>query len=215
MPESRSFGRSVLNIYQVDADWAYGLLPTVEEAGLDDLCRESAGKPIAGNWRIPTLLVEPDSDFVPVDCICSSMPPGRLLLNRRAREFLGGLPLSCGEFLPVRLGNFDYQWFECTVKVDAVDQERTVGIRWEGLPGYWMEITRRAFKPESLARPPVIFGLPRSRARPLCTDVRKSGVERADLPGLRIPVAMVVGNRRGDDPAWSTAGVRRGGTRSR
>jgi len=38
---------------------------------------ENAGKPSAANWRVPTMLVEPDRDFVPVDCVCSASPPGR------------------------------------------------------------------------------------------------------------------------------------------
>jgi len=133
------------------------------------------------------MLVELDDEFVPVDCVCSATTPGRgLLLNRRAREALGKLLSPCGEFLPVRLGSFDYQWFNCTVEIDAVDQEKIEGVPAEPPvpPRYWMEITRWAFKPEALTQPPVIFGLPRHRPVLLCTDVLKSAVERADLLGF-------------------------------
>jgi len=176
-----------MNIYRVDADCAYGVLPIVEEPGLVRFWRETAGKPSSANWRIPTMLVELDNDFVPVDCVCSATPPGRgLLLNRRARDALGELLSPYGEFLPVRLGSFDYRWFNCTVQVDAVDQERTEGVRAEppARPGFWMRITRWAFKPEALAQPPVIFGLPRDRPTLLCGDVLKSAVEQADLLGF-------------------------------
>jgi len=176
-----------MKVYRVDADYAYGLLPIVEEPGLVRFWSETAGKPSAANWRVPTMLVEPDRDFVPVDCVCSALPAGRgLLLNRRAREALGELLSPCGEFLPVRLGSFDYQWFNCTTTVDAIDQEKMEGIQAEPPvpPGSWIEITRWAFKPETLARPPLIFGLPRQRPNLLCTDALKSAVEGTDLLGF-------------------------------
>jgi len=176
-----------MNIYRLTADCAYGLLPIVEEPGLVRFWSETAGKPSSANWRIPTMLVEPDNDFVPVDCVCSATLAGRgLLLNRRAREALGELLAPCGEFLPVRLGSFDYQWFNCTVEIDAVDQEKIQGVQAPppALPGYWRRITRWAFRPEALAQPPAIFGLPRTISRLLCTDVLKSAVERADLLGF-------------------------------
>jgi len=117
-----------MNIYRVDADCAYCALPIVEES-LVRFWGEAAGKPNSANWRIPTMLVEPDRDFVPVDCVCSATTPGRgLLLNRRARDALGELLSPYGEFLPVRLGSFDYQWFNCTVKIDGVDQEKIEGV---------------------------------------------------------------------------------------
>jgi len=47
-----------------------------------------------------------------------------------------------------------------------------------------MEITRWAFKPETLAQPPIVFGLLRHTPVLLCTDVLKSAVERADLLGF-------------------------------
>jgi len=175
-----------MNVYRVKADLDYGYLPIVE----DELVRfwgEAAGKPSAAHWRVPTMLVEPDRDFVPVDCVCSAITPGRgLLLNRHARKALGQLLSPCGEFLPVRLGSFDYQWFNCTVAVDAVDDDKVEGVQAEPPvpPGYWMEITRWAFKPEALAQPPVIFGLPRSSTTLLCSDVLMSAVEGADLLGF-------------------------------
>jgi len=152
-----------MNVYQVDADLDYGYLPVVEDE-LVDFLRENAGKPSAANWRVPTMLVEPDRDFVPVDCVCSASPAGRgLLLNCRAREALGGLLAPSGEFLPVRLGSFDYQWFNCTVTVDAVDHRKMVVVQAKPpvSPGSWRNITRWAFKPEALAKPPVTFGVPR------------------------------------------------------
>jgi hypothetical protein len=175
-----------MNVYRITADCAYGLLPIVEES-LVRLWGEAAGKPSAANWRIPTMLVEPDRDFVPVDCVCSAITPGRgLLLNRRAREAIGELLASCGEFLPVRLGSFDYQWFNCTVQIDAVDHEKIEGVQAAppAPPGHWRRITRWAFKPEALVQPPAIFGLPRDRPTLLCTDVLKAAVERADLLGF-------------------------------
>jgi hypothetical protein len=176
-----------MNVYRVDADCDYGLLPVVEDELVDFWCEKAAGKPSATNWRVPTMLVEPDRDFVPVDCVCSAVTPGRgLLLNRRAREALGELLSPCGEFLPVRLGRYDYQWFNCTVTVDAIDQEKMEGAPAKPPvpPGSWRNITRWAFKPEALAQPSVIFGLPRQRPNLLCTDVLKSAVEGADLLGF-------------------------------
>jgi len=54
------------------------------------------------------MLVEPGCEFVPVDCVCSALPPGRgMLLNRRAREALGALLSPCGEFSTLDLDPAD------------------------------------------------------------------------------------------------------------
>ncbi len=179
-----------MNIYSVVPDAAYGVL--VQVGNLEDRERwnKARGRINAEAWQVPTVEVPSEKEeIVPVDCLCSATPPGRgFLLNKRAREALAPLLLPCGEYLPVRFGHFDYQWFNCTTMIDAADQERIEGKHDASPylpPGTWAKISRWAFHSDRLADAPVIFGVPQERATLLlCTDVLKQAVEEHDLLGF-------------------------------
>ena len=179
-----------MNIYNVVPDAAYGVLVLVDNAGDSERWNKARGRINAEAWQVPTVEVPSEKEeIVPVDCLCSATPPGRgFLLNKRAREALAPLLLPCGEYLPVRFGHFDYQWFNCTTMIDAADQERIEGKQYDSppaLPGRWLKITRWAFHADRLAGAPVIFGVPQRRAGMLlCTDVLKQAVEEHDLLGF-------------------------------
>ena len=185
------------NVYLLEADSAFGnvLIP-------DDMARVAAQewrRPGSADTWVPPV-GEQANNFVPTDCIFSYSTDW-ILLNRKARDALGPSLAPCGEFLPVTLSGYDYEWFNCLTVVDAADWNRAEGEDRRSNPHHraFRNVRRYEFRPERLVDLPALFRLKRGGLDLICTDLLRDAVRQADLTGFAF------------EHLWSaeTGGVRR------
>ena len=186
----------------LDFDW---LRPA---DGLMWNCR--GGVPVGSAWPTPQLLVSADDskvEFIPVDCIPMNTGCDGPILSRFAREVLGDLLASAGEFWPVSVYGHEYWWYNCLATINALDCDST-DAEWGVVGGDWGEFRwittprRLAFEPAAVAKAPGVFRVPEFPHGVLfATDDVMRRVRESGLTGFKLDLVWSSDEGGVRDPA--------------
>jgi hypothetical protein len=173
-----------VHVLRADSDHYQGLVMTAGD--LFEFARCFHGKPMQGLWTDVKIGVDPDSYSLPEGDF-PSLIPDVPVFSPKAIAALRDLLVGNGEILPVTIVGEQYFLFNVTRVVDALDEENSEIIRFEGSSRV-LNIREYAFFHRKLSGR-VIFKIPQMLDGWIfVTDLFVKRVQSAGLKGFWFPV---------------------------
>lgn len=180
-----------MRLYLLRGDLDFHWLRPVDE----EIWHCRGGVPVDFAWKEPSLALsadESDPEPIAVDCFAMNTGCDGLILSGYARDVLGELLSSAGEFWPVKHMAQQYWWFNCLASVDALDAAAS-DAEWDSVDGdwgrfRWITMPRRlVFRPASVKSAPAVFRIPEFPQGVLfCDDSVERAIARYSLTGFRL-----------------------------
>ena len=152
---------------------------------MEDFDIDGFGQPLAFKW------VAPKAEFIPSDSGSKVMPDitqwngSDLILNAKAKQALGNVLASLGEFLPLVGACKDYWMFNSATRIGnaIIDPDNTRSAYFDD--GSWERLEQLAFNSNAEKLAPCLFTIEIDRGANLyCSDVFKALIEKNGLQGL-------------------------------
>jgi hypothetical protein len=176
-----------MNLYLVRGDIDFGCL-----CSMDNAPWPSKGGVLVQSWTEPILTMCDDVEFLPLDCMAMNTGSDGLILSSLARDTLQDILSPAGQFLPVRVLNYNYWWFNCVACVTGLDSERT-DAEWEEVKGNWgtfrwISAPRTLeFHVDVVATAPSMFRVPEFPYGTLFgNEILKQAIANQNLTGFRM-----------------------------
>ena len=181
----------MMRLYFLRGDLDFYWLQTLDDAPWP----WRGGVPVESSWAEPTLTVSEKKlaeTFLPVDCMSMNTGSDGPILSSYARDVLGEMLSPAGQFLPVRVQDHQYWWFNCLSCVSALDPERT-DAEWNRIRVNenfykWISVPRALeFQSEVVALAPNLFRIPEFPQGVLFgTEKLNYAIRRYKLTGFRM-----------------------------